>query len=60
MNDCMLPPKNSHPAVEWLMYRSYEHNRNLNPERSVESWEKLYLYAKDYEKIYQQRLENQQ
>ncbi len=58
MNDLTLPPS-LETAVDWLMYKSYEHNRGLAPDRPVESWKKLYMYANEYEKIYQKQLENQ-
>lgn len=41
-------------AVDWLMYRSYEHNRNLSPEVEPERWRKIYFNQETYEKIYQE------
>lgn len=40
--------------IDWLMYRSYEHNRTLSPHVPVESWRKIYYNADIYEKIYSQ------
>ncbi|HDZ25430.1 hypothetical protein LCGC14_0457030 [marine sediment metagenome] len=58
MNDMTLPPALS-TAVDWLMYKSYEHQRVLTPDRPAESWKKLYMYADEYEAIYQKTLEDQ-
>jgi hypothetical protein len=43
-------------AIDWLIYKSYEHNRKLDPERSIESWEKIYREAETYEEIYQKKM----
>jgi hypothetical protein len=59
MDNMILPPQGCLDAVDWLMYKSYEHNRKLTPDRPAESWKKLYMYADEYEKIYQKKLENQ-
>lgn len=48
-------PLKSHQVIDWLMYRSYEHNRDRSPDIEPERWRKLYLYAAEYEKIYQER-----
>ncbi len=40
-------------AVDWLMYRSYEFNRNRSPHIEPHRWRAIYLYAEKYEKIYQ-------
>ncbi len=40
-------------SVDWLMYRSYEHNRDRSPDIEPERWRKLYFNAQDYEIIYQ-------
>lgn len=40
-------------AVDWLMYRSYEHNRDRSPDIEAERWRKIYINAQDYEIIYQ-------
>lgn len=42
--------------VDWLMYKSYEHNRKNSPHISPESWRKIYYNAETYEKIYQSHL----
>lgn len=39
--------------IDWLMYRSYEHNRDHSPHIPVDSWRKIYYNAEIYEKIYQ-------
>lgn len=41
-------------AIDWLMYRSYEFNRDRSPSIEPERWRKLYLNADLYEKIYQE------
>lgn len=38
--------------MELMMYRSYEHQRNVHPEIEPEKWRKLYLNQEKYEKIY--------
>jgi len=40
-------------SIDWLTYRSYEHNRNRSPHISPERWRTLYYNAETYEKIYQ-------
>lgn len=59
MTNIPLLPESLETAVDWLMYKSYEHNRRLAPDRPVESWRKLYMYADEYERIYQKKLEDQ-
>lgn len=41
-----------HQNIDWLMYRSYEFNRNRAPHIKPESWRKIYYNADVYEKIY--------
>jgi hypothetical protein len=45
-------------SIDWLTYRSYEHNRNRSPHISPESWRKIYYNAETYEKIYQSQIKN--
>lgn len=40
--------------VNWLIYSSYEANRDRCPYIAPERWEKIYTNAKTYEKIYQE------
>lgn len=39
--------------INWLMYRSYEFNRQRSPHIPIESWRKIYYNAETYERIYQ-------
>jgi hypothetical protein len=40
-------------VIDWLMYRSYEFNRDRSPEIEPQRWRKIYFNADLYEKIYQ-------
>lgn len=42
-------------VVDWLMYRSYEFNRERSPFIHPDRWRKIYYNAEMYEKIYQQK-----
>jgi len=42
-------------TVDWLMYRSYEFNRDRSPEIEPSRWRAIYYNQETYEKIYQQR-----
>lgn len=42
-------------TLNWLMYRSYEFNRDRSPHVEPSRWRKLYLNQETYEKIYQER-----
>ncbi len=41
-------------AIDWLMYRSYEFNRDRSPDIEPQRWRKLYFNADLYEQIYQE------
>ena len=41
--------------IDWLMYRSYEYNRDRSPEIEPSRWRAIYFYADLYEKIYQDK-----
>lgn len=41
--------------LDFLMYRSYVHNREASPHVAPERWRALYIFAEEYEKIYQTR-----
>ncbi len=41
--------------VNWLMYKSYEFQRENSPHIKPERWKEIYLYQELYEKIYQAR-----
>lgn len=40
-------------CVDWLIYRSYEANRDYSPQITPSRWRALYLNQELYEKIYQ-------
>ena len=52
MSNLPLLSDTLHTAVDWLMYRSYEHNRDLSPEIPAEKWNKIYKDAEVYKTIY--------
>lgn len=39
-------------TIDWLMYKSYEFNRQRSPHISPERWRKIYYNSETYEKIY--------
>lgn len=39
--------------INWLMYKSYEAQRDNAPNVEVERWKKIYINQPDYEKVYQ-------
>lgn len=43
-------------VVDWLTYKSYENNRNMNPEISSDRWCLIYKQAEVFEKIYRKNL----
>jgi hypothetical protein len=43
-------------VIDWLMYRSYEFNRDRSPHVEAERWRAIYLSADTFEKIYQERI----
>lgn len=45
--------RNDLSPINWLMYKSYEFQRDNSPHIEAERWRKLYLYQEEYEKIYQ-------
>ncbi len=40
--------------INWLMYKSYEAQRNNAPNVEVKRWRKLYIHQSKYEKVYQE------
>ena len=42
-------------TINWLMYKSYEFQRDNAPNVPAERWKNVYLFQKDYEKVYQAR-----
>lgn len=44
--------------IDWLSYRSYEHNRMSSPHVPYYKWRKIYSQAIDYEEIYENYLKN--
>ncbi len=42
-------------TINWLMYKSYEFQRDNAPNVSAERWQSVYLFQEDYEKVYQDR-----
>ncbi len=44
------------PLIDWINYRSYEHNRRENPEIEYWRWRQIYKDAITFEEIYQQNL----
>lgn len=42
-------------TINWLMYHSYEFNRDRSPDINPERWRKIYFNAETYEKIYQEK-----
>ncbi len=40
--------------INWLMYKSYEAQRNNAPEVEVHRWRKIYIHQAAYEKVYQE------
>lgn len=42
----------SHPLVDWLTYRSYEHNRIRNPHIPYYKWRKIFHDAVIFEEIF--------
>ena len=51
----MTIEKQFEEPLNWLMYRSYEFNRERSPDIEPERWRKLYFNADAYEKIYQEK-----
>lgn len=41
--------------INWLMYCSYEFNRDRSPQISPERWRQIYFNSEVYEKIYQEK-----
>lgn len=41
------------PMVDWLTYRSYEHNRRSNPQTPYYKWRLLFKDAVQFEEIYE-------
>lgn len=39
--------------VNWLMYKSYEAQRNIAPNVEPHRWKRIYINQSDYEKVYQ-------
>lgn len=39
--------------VNWLMYKSYEAQRENSPHIEPKRWKRLYFFQSDYEKVYQ-------
>lgn len=50
-----LDIEGSTQAIDWLMYRSYEFNRDRSPDIAPERWRQIYYNQEVYEKIYQER-----
>ena len=46
------------PVIDWLTYRSYEHNRKNNPHIPYYKWRKIYSDAVDFEDIYERYIGN--
>lgn len=46
------------PVIDWLTYRSYEHNRMISPHVPYYKWRKLYSQAVVYEEIFENYLNN--
>ena len=42
-------------CIDWLMYKSYEFQRNNAPQITPERWRRLYFNQEVYEKIYQSK-----
>ncbi len=45
------------PSIDWLTYRSYEHNRKSNPEIAYYRWRSLFADAILFEEIYDRNYE---
>ncbi len=41
-------------TVNWLMYKSYEAQRDTVPNVAAERWKKIYINQPDYERVYQE------
>lgn len=41
-------------TINWLMYKSYEAQRENAPLVPAERWKSVYLFQEDYEKVYQE------
>ena len=39
--------------INWLMYKSYESQRDDSPQVEPKRWKSLYFFQSDYEKVYQ-------
>lgn len=39
--------------IDWLMYRSYEFQRDNSPKIEAKEWKRLYYNQEIYEEIYQ-------
>ena len=50
--------ENLKPVIDWLSYRSYEHNRVSNPHIPYYKWRKLYAQAIEFEEIYENHINN--
>lgn len=44
------------PIVDWLTYKSYEHNRRNNPHIAYYRWRRLYRDFLVFEEIYDEYL----
>lgn len=41
------------PLIDWLVYRSYEHNRLRRPDIPYFKWRKIYADAISFEEIFE-------
>lgn len=53
MFDIMVDLEDETLEINWLMYKSYEAQREDSPDVEPKRWKRLYFFQGDYEKVYQ-------
>ncbi len=51
--DIMVDLENESLEINWLMYKSYENQRENSPHVAPKRWKRLYFFQGDYERVYQ-------